>query len=339
LRQRQEIQEMSRSLVLVLTLGLGAGIAASAADLLPARLGSFVRGSSHDVAPPDPSVFAEFGFVSSESAEYRGAAGKGTITAYRMRDTTGAFAAWDWLRTANSHHCAYAEHCAQDGKRYMLLTSNYVVEFENIVPNPTAWKQLETSLPGKRPGDLPPVLSFVPINNLVPNSSRYILGPESLRAVAPELLEAKPGFSSEGAEAHYSAYKLGGAVVKLALFDYASPEMARLHVIDFKGIPGAVAKRSGVLVAVVLPGAPEKQAQELLDQIQYRAKILWNEPPPPSPLPPLYRLLVNIVILSAILSALALAAGLIYAAMRIYRRRYGTLDEEEAMTTLRLSGD
>jgi hypothetical protein len=156
--------------------------------------------------------------------------------------------------------------------------------------------------------------------------------------VAPELLEAKPGFS-EGAEAHYSAYKLGGAVVKLALFDYASPEMARLHVIDFKGIPGAVAKRSGVLVAVVLPGAPEKQAQELLDQIQYRAKILWNEPPPPNPLPPLYRLLVNIVILSAILSALALAAGLIYAAMRIYRRRYGTLDEEEAMTTLRLSGD
>jgi hypothetical protein len=110
-------------------------------------------------------------------------------------------------------------------------------------------------------------------------------------------------------------------------------------VIDFKAVPGVVAKRSGVLVAIVLPGAPEKQAQELLDQIQYQAKILWNEPPPPNPLPPLYRLLVNIAILSVILSALALTAGLVYAGMRIYRRRYGTLDEEEAMTTLRLTGD
>jgi hypothetical protein len=42
--------------------------------------------------------------------------------------------------------------------------------------------------------------------------------------------------------------------------------------------------------------------------------------------------------LSIVLSGLCLVAGLIYAAMRIYRRRYGTLETEEAMTTLHLGG-
>ena len=42
--------------------------------------------------------------------------------------------------------------------------------------------------------------------------------------------------------------------------------------------------------------------------------------------------------MSVILSALCLAAGLVYAAIRVYRRRYGTLEADEAMTILNLSG-
>jgi hypothetical protein len=43
--------------------------------------------------------------------------------------------------------------------------------------------------------------------------------------------------------------------------------------------------------------------------------------------------------LSIILTGLCTLAGLIYAGMRIYRRRYGQLEQEEAMTTLHLTGD
>jgi multisubunit Na+/H+ antiporter MnhC subunit len=126
--------------------------------------------------------------------------------------------------------------------------------------------------------------------------------------------------------------------VKLVLFDYASPEMARIHTVEFKAVPGTQVKRSGVLVAVILPGASERQGEAVLDQVKYQAKILWNEPPPPSPVPTLYKLLVNIIIVSLILAALALTAGILYGLMRWYRRRYGTLDEDEAMTTLHLNG-
>ena len=59
----------------------------------------------------------------------------------------------------------------------------------------------------------------------------------------------------------------------------------------------------------------------------------------PVPIKPMYQLLSNILYLSGILSALCLCAGLVYAGMRIYRRRYGQLDSEEAMTTLHLRGD
>jgi hypothetical protein len=37
--------------------------------------------------------------------------------------------------------------------------------------------------------------------------------------------------------------------------------------------------------------------------------------------------------------ALCTVAGLIYAGIRRYRRRYGSLEDDEAMTTLHLSGD
>ena len=112
--------------------------------------------------------------------------------------------------------------------------------------------------------------------------------------------------------------------------------MARLHTIDFKLVPGAIVKRSGVLVAVVLPGATQQEADSLLSQIEYEAKITWNEAQQGNPIPTLYRLLMNIIILSLILVLLCLTAGVMYGFMRLYRRRFGTLSEDEAMTTLHL---
>ncbi|HEX4168082.1 MAG TPA: hypothetical protein VHZ55_21665, partial [Bryobacteraceae bacterium] len=104
-------------------------------------------------------------------------------------------------------------------------------------------------------------------------------------------------------------------------------------------LPNVQVKRSDVLVALVLAPQSRALADTLLSRVQYEAKITWNETPPPSPIKPLYRLLVNILYLSVVLSALCLFAGLIYAGMRIYRRRYGTLESDEAMTTLHLTGD
>jgi hypothetical protein len=253
-----------------------------------------------------------------------------------MKDASGALAAWDWIRPANSKHCALADRCAEGGNRRLVLDANYLLDFQNFVPTQADMQTLVAGLPDRHPSALPPVINFVPLKDLIPNSSRYILGPKSLSAVAPELASANPGFDQSG-EAYYTAYRMNGSVVKLVLFYYPSPGIARQHTVAFRGVPGAQVKRSTVLVAIVLPGASQKEGEALLDRVRYGAKISWNEQPPANPVSQLYRLLVNIIIICLILIALASLAGVFYGLMRVYRRRYGSLEEDEAMTTLHLT--
>ena len=283
----------------------------------------------------DQAVWKEYGLLHSQTAS----SGNLSYTAYQMKDLTGALAAWEWQRSPDAKRCDLMPFCTTDGDRTVVLDENYLVVFDGT-PKKSDTDPVLQSLPNKTDTALPAILTFIPKNGLVPNSARYVLGKASLNAFAPELSGTNPGFA-EGAEAEIAQYRLenDASPTKLALFYYPSPEMARLQTIQFKLVAGARVKRSGVLVAIVYGHATESQADTLLSRVQYEAKITWNDTPPPSPIKPLYQLLLNILYLSGILSVICLAAGLIYAGMRIYRRRYGSLEAEEAMTTLHLTGD
>jgi hypothetical protein len=281
------------------------------------------------------SLWKEYGFVSDEVSQ----AGKGSVHSYKFKDLTGALAAWESMRLPEARPCNLAPICAKNGNEFLISTANYVLKLTGPTLAKPEVDAVMNALPDRHETSLPAILTFLPQTGLVPNSARYILGPESLKAFAPELAETKPGFE-QGAEAQIAAYQIGnGNPTHLALFYYPTPEMARLHSTDFKLHLGQHVKRSGVLVAVVFGPVTDETADTLLSRVGYEAKITWNETPPPNPIKPLYQLLINIVYLSVILSALCITAGLIYAGMRLYRRRYGNLDSEEAMTTLNLSGD
>jgi hypothetical protein len=284
----------------------------------------------------DQSLWREYGLLHSATSHL----GKLTVTSYQMKDLTGALAVWEWLRSSNSRPCELAPFCTRDSNRVVLWDDNYVVTVDGGIPTKAAVDSLLQTLPNKRDTALPAIFTFLPHQGLVPESARYVLGPDSLQAFAPELVFAKPGFN-EGVEAQVAEYRIANdpTPVHLAIFYYPTPEMARLHANNFKLAPNTRVKRSGVLLAVVFGNATDAQADTLLSRVEYEAKITWNETPPPSPIKPLYQLLLNIMYLSIILTALCLVAGLIYACMRIYRRRYGTLEQDEAMTTLHLTGD
>jgi hypothetical protein len=283
----------------------------------------------------DQSLWSEYGLVHTSVLKQ----GKQTVTTYEMKDLTGALAAWEWLRPSDGTSCDLSTFCTENAKQAVVSDYNYVIVFDGAKPSKARVEAVLNALPNKHETSLPAILTFIPRQGLIPNSARYILGPASLKTFAPELASIQPGFD-QGAEAQIAQYKLGKneAPVHLALFNYPTPEMARLHTAQFKQLPGLHAKRSDVLVAVVYGAVSDAQADTLLSRVQYEAKITWNDTPPPSPIKPLYQLLLNILYLSIILSCLCLLAGLIYAAMRIYRRRYGTLESEEAMTTLHLGG-
>ncbi len=282
----------------------------------------------------DQSLWTEYGLVHSATLQQ----GKLTITTYEMKDPTGALAAWEWQRSPKGRTCDLAPACNQDGSRIVVSDYNYLLIFDGAVPTKRQVTENIKALPNKHDSSLPAILTFLPQQGMVANSARYILGPVSLAAFAPELVSSKPGFEN-GAEAQVAEYRIGkeDKPLRLVLFYYATPEMARIYTANFKRLPGLSVKRSDVLVALTLPPATREQSDTLLSRVQYEAKITWNDTPPPSPIKPLYQLLLNIIYLSMVLVAICLLAGLFYAGMRIYRRRYGTLDSEEAMTTLHLT--
>src|SRR5208283_4853831 len=349
--QREEIQEMSRSISdtspslawrtgMIRRVACLATMAAFAAllhadELLPKQWSSAHRGVANGAAQGDAALWNEFGLVASESAAYSGARLNTNVTAYRFKDTTGALAAWEYLRPAPGKSCQLAPSCSEDGTRLAVFDANFAVVFTGKHPTKKQVDDLFQQLPGKHESSLPAILTFVPRQDLVPNSARYILGPASLKQFAPDLVPAEPGFE-QGAEGYLASYHVNGSPVRLALFYYPTPEMARLRSMQFKLIPNAVVKRSSVLIAVAMGGS-EKQADDLLARVQYEAKITWNDAPQANQVKILYSLFINIIIVSCILVALCTLAGLFYASMRIYRRRYGSLESEEAMNTLHLS--
>jgi hypothetical protein len=314
--KRKEIQKMPRRSRLIFSLSLLIALTASAAD---------------------ESIWREFGLTEQSTAKI----GAANAAVYRMNDATGAIAAWEWQRLPDAHPCAVEAFCSTDGERTILASANYFIQLTGPVP-PAKLTAFLQALPKRHDSSLPAILTFVPRRNLVPGSARYVLGPESLRNFAAPLAGVQPGFS-DGVEAQVADYKIGSAealhLVHLAIFYYPTPEMARLHIARFKQVPGVHAKRSGVLVALVFGASSDQQANSLLSQIEYEAKVTWNDLPPPNPIKPLYQLLLNIIYLSIVLVALCLMSGLIYAGIRLYRRRFGTLEEDEAMTTLHLTGD
>lgn len=269
--------------------------------------------------------------------------GTRTAKVYHFKDLTDALGAWQWQRTPDDRVCTLNAFCAQNNQRALIANNDYVFEIDGPPPKPAQLDALIASLPDKRDTSLPAILTFLPRNGLVPNSSHYILGPESLRTFSPELSATKPGFENE-AEAQAAEYEVkdsagNNARVRLVLFYYPTPEMARNHAQEFKLLPNIHIKRSGVLIAMVMPGASDVQADTLLSRIEYEARITLNEEPPPSPIKPLYQLLLNIIAISTALAIFGTVGGLAYGGMRLYRRKYGDLEAAESMTTLHLTGD
>ncbi|HEX4164831.1 MAG TPA: DUF6599 family protein, partial [Bryobacteraceae bacterium] len=144
----------------------------------------------------DQALWREYGLVHSTTSQQATL----KITSYQMKDPTGAMAAWEWIRSPKGHTCDLAGLCSQDGNRIVLSDFNYVLVLDGPKPSKAQAQALFAALPDKRESSWPAILTFIPQQDLVPNSTRYLLGPESLRAFVPELSSSKPGFDT-GAEA------------------------------------------------------------------------------------------------------------------------------------------
>ncbi len=342
LRERKEVQEMPRRLSGdTATRGRWASFlvllfpALCQAAIWPESLGQFQRVSARAAGPAaDTAVWAEYGFRNGETATYEGAGEKFTGTAYLFQDPTGAMGAFEWLRPADSKPSAIARLSAETPAGALLAHGNYVLRFEGYHPAALLLTQLIEGLKQVDNSPLPALLGYLPSENLAPNSERYIEGPAGLAMFDPGIPPSAAAFHLS-AEAQLGSFRAPGGDLKLAIFSYPTPQIARLQTAEFQKIAGSMVKRSGPLVAVILSPPNRDAAERLLSLVRYEADVTLNERVT-TRRDNIGNLVINAFILIGILLAFSLVGGLAFGGVRAFLRRGGRGEEADAMIVLHL---
>lgn len=288
------------------------------AEILPDQLGPNHRGTVEAVSlDTNRPIWDEYGVESAERADYGGF----HVTGYRFKDSTGAFAAAQWLAANPLGH--------------------YVIQCTGKCPNA---RQLNdwfvAGSPKVSQSGYPVLEHYLPPKGLETGSKRYVLGPASLAQFEPRIPPTAVGFDFSP-EAQVAKYRLGRIEQTLVIVSYPTPQMARQQLPAFQAIPGGAAKRDGPLVAVALPSASQPAdpavAGNLLDQIKYQAQVSFHDTPPMVLKPEsAAQMLLSIFTLSGIVLAFCVISGLAFAGYRLLRRKFGDSTADEGMVWLRI---
>src|SRR5439155_4631547 len=100
------------------------------------------------------------------------------------------------------------------------------------------------ALPKLDQSPLPALKGYLPSDNLIPNSERYVTGPVGLEEFDPGIPAGVAAFHL-GSEAQIGSFRAGSGEMKLAIFSYPTPNIARERLPEMQKLPGALAKRSG----------------------------------------------------------------------------------------------
>ncbi|MDE3166883.1 MAG: hypothetical protein KGN36_13845 [Acidobacteriota bacterium] len=304
------------------------------AALLPSSIGEFQKGAAVPLSATDKAVWDEYGLKTAESAVYAKGKEKFTLSTWMLNDSTGAMAVFFWQRPAKATVSPAAPLAAETSDSLLLLYGNYVIFFNGRHPESAEISAVTGNLRNVDSTVLPPLADDLPVENLVPNTERYITGPSSLDRFYPGIPPAVAAFRY-GAEAATGMYRSPKGDIELAIFNYPTHLIARQREPEFVQIPGAMVKRSGPLVAVVLKPADADAAERLLGKVRYQATVTVDEYVP-TQRDNIGNLVVNAFILIGILLAFSLVSGFAVGGWRLLRRRGKGGEELETFLALHI---
>jgi hypothetical protein len=228
--------------------------------------------------------------------------------------------------------------------------------FDKVSPmSPSELRELAKDLPQPLgSANVPPPLpSYLPRQELAAGLTHYSLGPQAYAREGGVLPATLVDFGSSSAEAVTANYSTREGDGQLTLLMYPTPQLAaaRLRDIDaflkagntqstwpqalVESRPGSIlTRRSGPIVAVVTGSLPDGTAHKILNQVNYQADVVWNNPNGYiSDGSKVARLLVGIITLAGILCGAALLLGLFLgggrALIRVLRGKPASAFEEQ----------
>jgi hypothetical protein len=287
------------------------------------------------IADQQAAARQEYGFVAGEYGEYTHAAGTLNVNLYKMKDPSGAYGLYSYLRTTDMPSAAFSEHSSASRERALILVGNLVLEVHgNDVPG--TGKDLKALVavvsPHAESGLLPSIGQHIPTKGFIDRTDKYVLGPQTLNQVFPLSNGDWLGFS-QGAEVETARYRVNGRELNLLIADFPTPQTAAKKLADLQkqfNINSAdaaanssplFAKRALTLIAIVSGAATQKEADALLNQIVSGTEITWNEPTFEFKEPGIGGMIVGAITGTGVICMFAIIAGLAFGGVRLVVKR------------------
>src|SRR5215469_14549866 len=239
------------------------------------------------VDPADFSVLKEYGFAGSEAATYGRNGRKMQIKAVRFADASGAFGAFTYYDQPQMRMETIGDAGASNNTRILFYKGNILVDatLQDVTAMSGAdLRSLADALPRPKGNlaTLPALLNNLPAQSRLPNTSRYVVGPEALSRLGVSIPAQLLDFS-KSPELVMAKYRTSTGEAGLTIVGYPTPQIARERIAAMPSsgtLPGGpyFFKRSGPFVAVMDGSIPADEAQSLLASVNYDADVTWNQP-------------------------------------------------------------
>jgi hypothetical protein len=333
-----------------------------AQGILPSSFGNWSGNVQAGLAPPviqssdsatanvaalQEAARREYGFVSGENADYRRGSEEMRVNLYKMKDPSGAYGLYSYLRATDMPRADFTEHSSISREHALVLTGNLVVEVagKDLPKNGSALKALVAAVaPHAETGLLPTIGDRIPTKGFIDRTDKYVLGPSTLNQVFPLADGDWLGFS-QGAEAETAKYRVNGHEVNLVIVDFPTPQTAAKRLAELQkqfninqsnavneskaandsNAAGSAkplyARRAMTLVAIVSGAATKKDADAVLDQLESGAEITWNEPTFQFKEPSISVMIVGAITGTGVICLFAIIAGLAFGGVRLVVKR------------------
>jgi hypothetical protein len=345
------VTPMRRHLQYLAALLFLAALPLSAQSTLPDGFAGWTAGSKGGLQPPiiyngdhvgsmmgqrADAALKEYGFVSGEQATYKRNSDSLQIKLYKMKDASGAFGEFFYLRTPDMRVTSGAPYSALSHNRAILLDGNLVLEIEGqeLSKLDLDMKALFASVNlHAQQGGLPTLRQHMPQKGLVEGTDYYVLGPNVLFQFAPLSQDDWLGFSQD-TEAELAKYKVDGREVTLLIADFPTPQLATAKLAelqqkfnvngsksDAKAQPLFV-KRSLTLLAITLGARSQSEADILLNQVHTTTEVTWNEPTFSLTEPSFPAMIVGVFVGTGVICLFAMISSVAFGGLRLIVKRF-----------------
>ena len=284
----------------------------------------------------DAQIMKEYGSAGFDSDTFACSSKSLEVAAYRMKDPSGAYGLYSYLRTPDMAPANFTDHSSISSERALVLTGDLVLDVQgkDLAKFAPQLSALVAAIePKAHEGILPMLGQYLPQKSMIERTDHYVLGPQTLNQLFPGGIGESLGFQS-GAEAELAHYRLLGRDATLLVVSFPTDQIAMRQIAELQknfnvngasqasGAPQLFAKRSARLLAIVSGATSQTEADTLLNQVQMETELTWNEPTFQFKEPSIEMMIEGSIIGAGTICMFALIAGLSFGGLRLVMKRF-----------------